>query len=374
MLTLASPILLFAASVVGALGIALALPRRRVSPQLLGALIAGLGLGGAFLALGLRSDRLPDFMFYVFSVIALGSALRMISHPRPVYAALYFILTILSSAGLYVLLSAEFMAFALVIVYAGAILITYLFVIMLATESPTADQIESLAEYDRYSREPVMATVTGFVLLAGLTTMIGVGASRLSPAVKAADGSRLALLPHKVEKALIASGAMDGADEHIAPRTGGAGYEIATENGRISAVTVAYGQGQRRTITPADPRWPRDLTLTNVEGVGFTLLADHPGSIEAAGVVLLMAMLGAVVLARKKVDLDDQARLAAQSRALIDEASERALRSSPRVEPDPMAVADLPGANGVPGAGVGGNGHGHGRGATAPTLSGGGGR
>ncbi len=370
LLTLASPILLFAASVVGALGIALALPRRRVSPQLLGALIAGLGLGGAFLALGLRSDHLPNILFYVFSVIALGSALRMISHPRPVYAALYFILTILSSAGLYVLLSAEFMAFALVIVYAGAILITYLFVIMLATESPTADQIEALAEYDRYSREPIMATVTGFVLLAGLSTMLGVGASRLSPPMPSTDGSRLASLPVKVEKALISSGAMDGASEHIARND--AGYAIAAANGQISAVTVEYGQGQRRIITPADPRWPRDLTLTNVEGVGFTLLADHPGSIEVAGVVLLMAMVGAVVLARKKVELDDQAKMAAQSRALIDEASERALRSSPRVEPDPMAVAVHPGVNGDASAGVGGNGHGRGAGATM--LSGGGGR
>lgn len=375
MLTLASPILLFAASVIGALGIAVALPRRGVSPQLLGALIAGLGLGGAFLALGLRSsDHLPNYNFYLFSIIALGSALRVISHPRPVYAALYFILTILASAGLYVLLSAEFMAFALVIVYAGAILITYLFVIMLATESPTADQVESLADYDRYSREPVLATVTGFVLLAGLTTMLGIGASRLAPATQYADGARLALLPIRVEKALIASGAMEGADEHIA--RGESGYEIATANGQVTAVTVEYGQGQRRIITPADAKWPKDLTLTNVEGVGFTLLADHPGGIEVAGVILLMAMLGAVVLARKKVELDEQAKLAAQHHALVDEASERALRDTPRIEPSPTMPLVHSGSNvgsGAGGVGVGGNGHGHGRSAASPTLTGGGG-
>jgi len=115
--TLASSILLFVGSVVGAIGIAMALPRKGVSPQLLGALIAALGLGGIFLALGLRAPGdLPNINFYVFSLIALGSALRVISHPRPVYSALYFILTILASSGLYVLLSAEFMAFALIIV------------------------------------------------------------------------------------------------------------------------------------------------------------------------------------------------------------------------------------------------------------------
>ena len=98
-------------------------------------MITAAAVGLIFLAVSIKSlSHLPNFNFYIFSFIALGAALRVISHPRPVYAALYFILAILSSCGLYVLLSAEFLAFALVIVYAGAILITYLFVIMLATE------------------------------------------------------------------------------------------------------------------------------------------------------------------------------------------------------------------------------------------------
>jgi Tfp pilus assembly protein PilV len=42
--------------------------------------------------------------------------------------------------------------------------------------------------------------------------------------------------------------------------------------------------------------------------VGFNLLRDHPGSIEIAGVILLMAMLGAVVLSRKQVQLDEDAK------------------------------------------------------------------
>ena len=62
--------------------------------------------------------------------LGVGSAIRVITHPHPVYAALYFILTIIAMAGLILLLSAEFMAFAVIIVYAGAILVTYLFVIM----------------------------------------------------------------------------------------------------------------------------------------------------------------------------------------------------------------------------------------------------
>ncbi len=64
---------------------------------------------------------------------------------------------------------------------------------------------------------------------------------------------------------------------------------------------------------------PADLDVYNVEGVAFTLLNDHPGSIEIAGVILLMAMLGAVVLARKKVEMDERALAAAAARRIVVE-------------------------------------------------------
>ena len=70
--------------------------------------------------------------FWIFSAIALVGAVRVVTHPRPVYSALYFVLTVFATAGLFVLLWAEFMAAALVLIYAGAILVTYVFVIMLA--------------------------------------------------------------------------------------------------------------------------------------------------------------------------------------------------------------------------------------------------
>lgn len=307
----ALPILLYGACVVGALGVATALPKRGINPQLIGVLVAALGLGGVFVYLGLKAggEHLPNFNFYIFSSIALGAALRVISHPRPVYAALYFILTILASCGLYVLLSAEFMAFALVIVYAGAILITYLFVIMLATESPTAEQVESLSEYDRYSREPAVATLVGFVLIAALTVTLGRGSGEL-PAVTQFQGSaRLDLLPKKIETALREAGLITK-DESVAVLDGRA---MLDEQRR--RVAVEYGERQIRLISMDDPKWPADLKITNTEGVGFSLLADHPGAIEIAGVILLMAMLGAVVLARKKVELDEFAKLAAQKHA-----------------------------------------------------------
>ena len=58
------------------------------------------------------------------------------------------------------------MAFALVIIYAGAILITYLFVIMLASQSQVEDDDEGVSEYDAIGRGPITAPNASFALLA----------------------------------------------------------------------------------------------------------------------------------------------------------------------------------------------------------------
>lgn len=320
-----SPILLYIACALGAVGVILALPRRGVSPQVLGGLITAAAVGCVFLAVSIKSlNHLPNFNYYIFSFIAIGSALRVISHPRPVYAALYFILAILASCGLYVLLSAEFLAFALVIVYAGAILITYLFVIMLATESPTAEEPEALADYDKFSREPMLATIAGFVLVATLTTIMARGAGNLAaPAVQGnPDAALLARLPKKVDKALRE--ARDPADptkpllqegERLAQNSqGGFAVDVVNRTATVVKSADARGDGPTRVVP-----LPADLQVYNVEGVAFTLLDEHPGSIEIAGVILLMAMLGAVVLARKKVEIDEQRAKAAGARRIVVE-------------------------------------------------------
>jgi NADH-quinone oxidoreductase subunit J len=350
---LISPILLYSGCIVGALGVCIALPRRGLSPQIIGALVFALAFGILMIGLGVNAPKggLPNFNFYLFAAIALGSALRVISHPRPVYAALYFILTILASAGLYVLLSAEFMAFALIIVYAGAILITYLFVIMLATETPTADQVESLADYDRYSREPAMATVVGFVLIASLTTLMATGV----PSLKGGDSNLVTRdineLPRRVEDALRSAGILSE-DQHVVADN----LNLTPAQGPAT-VMVTYGDGRTQEITSDNPKWPQDLKLTNIEGVGFSLLRDNPGSIEVAGVVLLMAMLGAVVLAQKKVELDEAAKLAAERRSL---ASTFSPENSPLMAPNNPGAPNVreaelqhphhPAANGTPAA------------------------
>ncbi len=70
-------------------------------------------------------------LFFVFAIIAAVSAILMITRSNPVISALFLILNFAALAGLYLLLNAQFIAVTQVIVYAGAIMVLFLFVIML---------------------------------------------------------------------------------------------------------------------------------------------------------------------------------------------------------------------------------------------------
>ena len=72
-----------------------------------------------------------SFFFFFFSVIVIASAIVMILHKNPVYSALFLIITFFGIAGFYFLLEAQFLAIVHIIVYAGAIMVLFLFVIML---------------------------------------------------------------------------------------------------------------------------------------------------------------------------------------------------------------------------------------------------
>lgn len=71
------------------------------------------------------------FLFYFFSAVAVLSALSVIAHPKPTRALLSLIVTLFALAVIYVLLGASFVAMVHLIVYAGAVLVLFLFVIML---------------------------------------------------------------------------------------------------------------------------------------------------------------------------------------------------------------------------------------------------
>ena len=90
---------------------------------------------------------------------------------NPVYCAIWFGMTLAGTAGLFLLAGAEFLAVATLVVYAGAILVTFLFVLMLA-------QPEGHTSYDRRSWEAMLSAATGAVLVGILTMTFGRGTDR----------------------------------------------------------------------------------------------------------------------------------------------------------------------------------------------------
>ena len=70
-------------------------------------------------------------IFYVFAAILLFAGLRVITARNPVHAALYLVLAFFTAAGIWLLLRAEFLAIALIVVYVGAVMVLFLFVVMM---------------------------------------------------------------------------------------------------------------------------------------------------------------------------------------------------------------------------------------------------
>lgn len=225
--------LLYLVFALGGAGIYLLLPKPGVSQARAGAVIGLLAVAGLLTVLATRVIA-PDSTtgyFYLFSTIATLSAARVVTHAKPVYSALYFVLLVIAVAALLVLLQAEFLAIALIIVYAGAILVTYLFVIMLAHQggSPV---------YDRRSREPFLSVLAGFVLMA-------------------------AIAGHTLDE----------------PPAG---------------TTVSQAAFLTETTT-AQPE------SGNTSAIGSIVMTKYVVALEIAGLLLLISMIGAIALSRKKV-------------------------------------------------------------------------
>jgi len=106
-----------------------------------------------------------SLVFWIMALVTLLGGVGTITSRLPVYCALWFGLTLLGTSGLFLIVSAQFLAVATVVVYAGAILVTFLFVLMLA--SPRGN-----APSDRMSWEPWLSSLAGVGLIAILTTVL----------------------------------------------------------------------------------------------------------------------------------------------------------------------------------------------------------
>lgn len=72
-----------------------------------------------------------SFVFYLFSLLAVFGALRVVTARNPVHAVLFLVLAFVSAGGIWMLLEAEFLAITLVLVYVGAVMVLFLFVVMM---------------------------------------------------------------------------------------------------------------------------------------------------------------------------------------------------------------------------------------------------
>jgi NADH-quinone oxidoreductase subunit J len=165
---------------------------------------------------------LQGIAFYLLAAVAVVGGLMVVTAKNPVHSVLWLILTFFSSAGLFVLLGAEFLAMLLVVVYVGAVAVLFLFVVMMLD----VDFVRLREGYARYL--PLAAIVAG-VLLAEMIMI---------------------------------------------------------------SLVVVNGGAASDAVAPA----AATVDLTNAEAIGRVLYTDYVYIFQAAGIVLLIAMIGAIVL------------------------------------------------------------------------------
>jgi NADH-quinone oxidoreductase subunit J len=108
------------------------------------------------------------FLFYVFALILIFAAVRVITVRNPVHAALFLVLAFFTSAALWLLIEAEFLAITLVLVYVGAVMVLFLFVVMMLDLN-----VEPLREgFIKYL--PVGATVA-LIIVIEMVLVVGSG-------------------------------------------------------------------------------------------------------------------------------------------------------------------------------------------------------
>jgi NADH-quinone oxidoreductase subunit J len=105
--------------------------------------------------------------FYFFALILIFAASRVITVKNPVHAALFLVLAFVSSAAIWLLLRAEFLALALILVYVGAVMVLFLFVIMMLDINLTTLR-------EGFVRYFPMATLVGVIILVEMVLVVRV--------------------------------------------------------------------------------------------------------------------------------------------------------------------------------------------------------
>ncbi|HTN75930.1 MAG TPA: NADH-quinone oxidoreductase subunit J [Pirellulaceae bacterium] len=302
------------AIVLGALTLMLVIPRSSPLFRALGGVFAALS-GGCLIGAMITSTRdlpSPDLVawavFLLLATTTVGSAVAMVGSRSAVYSAIWFALTLLGTGGLFLYQGAQFLGVATVVVYAGAIVVTFLFVIMLA-------QPDGHASYDRISwgwfAKPAAAMV-GAILLGGVVySLQGVAAGELREQVAAAADELVArdadfpLSGRQVVKASLspASQALrvtlrsDAKDLQLSDD-----QRSALEAAVLTKLTAAAGEDDapvrpfKLQLDPALKSHQDLLSQGHMAHFGGYLFSRHLIAVEVAGTLLLAALVGAVAM------------------------------------------------------------------------------
>jgi len=205
-------------------------------------------------------------LFYAFSAVLLFAAFRVITARNPVHAALYLVLAFFQASGVWMLLKAEFLSISLVLVYVGAVMVLFLFVVMMLDIN-----IDSIRQ-GFWKHFPLAATV-GAVIALELAAVL-MGGFRISEPHHAA--ALLPLTPEVVDAAASAASAA-------------AGHVVMPE-------------------------------VSNTKALGILLYTEYLYPVQVAAIILLVALIAAIALtlrARKDSKYQnpsDQVRVKARDR------------------------------------------------------------
>jgi NADH-quinone oxidoreductase subunit J len=276
-------VILAGAVTAAAVSLWLLLPRGADSrlARWLGGLLGAAALAG-FVLTGRRLGGLgEEAVFLIVSLVAVISGAATIVSRSPVYSAIWFALALAGVSGVLLVLGAQFLGVATIVVYAGAILVMFLFVLMLA-------QPAGLAPYDRVSNEPLLSAIAGATLLGLLTLSIG----RLSADPSCCQMPSKAAAMQSKKPGAEAMGSSSGTSPGFRrglPADGGK----ASQTGDASA-----GGGDAIDAAIAtDP-----LAADQVARLGGELFGRHLLAVEAAGVLLLVALVGSIAVVSRHGD------------------------------------------------------------------------
>lgn len=130
------------------------------------------------------------FLFWIFAIVGVASGVMVIWHQNPMSSAIYLVVTMLCLAGFYVLLSGPFVAIIQVLVYAGAVMVLILFIIMMLNVPQEAFQREG-------SRPAwIAAGIIGFVLVLRLAGILSGGQPATLPQLSEGFGTIQAVGTH----------------------------------------------------------------------------------------------------------------------------------------------------------------------------------